>query len=218
MEPPTVFVVDDDNAMRNSLAWLLESVGLRVKTFASATEFLESYTAEQPGCLVVDVRMPGMSGLELQDRLRAHHARLPLIVITGHGDIPMAVRAMKAGAVDFFEKPFNDQVVIERIQQCLEEDRKWREERAGCIAFARRVASLTKREMEVFERVLAGKSNKLIAHELDISCKTVEVHRARMMDKMGADSLAQLVATSVACGLDQPGNGENPDLNAGETR
>lgn len=218
MEPPTVFVVDDDSAMRNSLAWLLESVGLQVKTYASATEFLKTYAADQPGCLVVDVRMPGMSGLELQERLKDHRVQLPMIVITGHGDIPMAVRAMKAGAIDFFEKPFNDQVVIERIQQCLESDRKRREERAECIVFARRVATLTKREMEVFERVLAGKSNKLIAHELEISGKTVEVHRARMMDKLGADSLAQLVATSVSCGLGQPENGENPDRNAGETR
>lgn len=217
MERATVFIVDDDSAMRDSLAWLLESVGLQVQTFASAAEFLDAYRPERPGCLVVDVRMPGMSGLELQERLRSDEFRLPLIVITGHGDIPMAVRAMKAGAVDFFEKPFNDQVVIERIQQCLQEDRKRREESAACLEYTERLARLTRREQEVFERVLAGKSNKLIAHELDISCKTVEVHRARMMDKMGASSLAQLVATSVACGI-RPRHGENPDRNAGETR
>ncbi len=194
-----MFVVDDDRAVRSSLSWLLESVGLRVETFASAQEFLDTYDPERAGCLLLDVRMPGMSGLDLQRELHTRRAHLPLIIITGHGDIEMAVRAMKGGANDFLEKPFNDQAVIDRVQQCLEEDQQQRREQSLCREFRERLAGLTPREHEVYERVLQGKPNRVIAEELAISGKTVEVHRARMMDKMHAASLAQLVSLSVAC-------------------
>lgn len=200
-EDATVFVVDDDGAMRSSLSWLLESVGLRVETFASAQDFLADYDPERTGCLLLDVRMPGMSGLDLQRELGRRRAHLPLIIITGHGDIGMAVRAMKAGAADFLEKPFNDQVVIDRVQRCIDEDRRRRSEQSACTEFRERLAALTPREHEVYERVLQGKPNRIIAEELSISGKTVEVHRARMMEKMQAESLAQLVSLSVACGV-----------------
>lgn len=206
MPEATVYVVDDDHAVRNSLSWLLESVGMRVECFASAGAFLEAFQPDLGGCVVLDVRMPGMSGLELQERLAAAPVQVPIIVVTGHGDIAMAVRAMKAGAIDFFEKPFNDQMVIERIQQCLEENQRSRADRTARLAFTERLASLTRRERQVYERVLVGQSNKRIANELGISSKTVEVHRARMMEKMGARSLAQLVAMSVSCRPPSPAN------------
>jgi two-component system response regulator FixJ len=192
-KPATVFVVDDDDAVRTSLRLLLKSVGLPVETFGSAHEFLELFDADRAGCLVLDIRMPGMSGLELQQRLNEMHAIVPIVFITGHGDVPMAVEAMQYGAVDFIQKPFRDQDLIDRINQALEKDR---DNRAGLKerdAIRRRMQQLTPREREVLELVTRGKANKVIAADLAVSQRTVEIHRARAMEKMGASSLAHLV-------------------------
>jgi FixJ family two-component response regulator len=192
-KPATVFVVDDDDAVRTSLRLLLKSVGLPVETFGSAQEFLDAFDAERAGCLVLDIRMPGMSGLELQQRLNEIHAIVPIVFITGHGDVPMAVEAMQHGAVDFIQKPFRDQDLIDRINQALEKDR---DNRAGLRerdAIRRRMQQLTPREREVLDLVTQGKANKVIAGDLNVSQRTVEIHRARVMEKMGASSLAHLV-------------------------
>jgi two-component system, LuxR family, response regulator FixJ len=192
-KPATVFVVDDDDAVRTSLRLLLKSVGLPVETFGSAQEFLDSFDADRAGCLVLDIRMPGMSGLELQQKLNEMHAIVPIVFITGHGDVPMAVEAMQHGAVDFIQKPFRDQDLIDRINQALERDR---ENRAGLKerdAIRRRMEQLTPREREVLALVTQGKANKVIAGDLNVSQRTVEIHRARVMEKMGASSLAHLV-------------------------
>jgi two-component system, LuxR family, response regulator FixJ len=192
-KPATIFVVDDDDAVRTSLRLLLKSVGLPVETFGAAQEFLDAFDAERAGCLVLDIRMPGMSGLELQQRLNEMHAIIPIVFITGHGDVPMAVEAMQHGAVDFIQKPFRDQDLIDRINQALEKDR---ENRAGLRerdAIRHRMQQLTPREREVLELVTKGKANKVIAGDLNVSQRTVEIHRARVMEKMGASSLAHLV-------------------------
>lgn len=201
-KPATVFVVDDDEAVRTSLRLLLKSVGLPVETCASAQEFLDRFDADRPGCLVLDIRMPGMSGLELQERLNAMHAMIPVVFITGHGDVPMAVEAMQHGAVDFIQKPFRDQDLLDRINQALEKDR---ENRAGLHArdtIRARIAELTPREREVLDLVTAGKANKVIAGDLNVSQRTVEIHRARVMEKMEASSLAHLVRMVIAAGDD----------------
>jgi RNA polymerase sigma factor (sigma-70 family) len=190
---PTVFVVDDDQAMRSSLKWLIESVGMRVETYGSAQEFLSHYYPGRAGCLLLDVRMPGMSGLDLQDHLTRASIRVPVIIITGHGDVPMATRAMKAGAVDFIEKPFNDEVLLDSIRNALLADAQQRAFQAERAEVATRLAHLTPREYEVMEMVAAGMSNKQIALDLGVSAKTVEAHRARVMEKMAAGSLADLV-------------------------
>jgi two-component system, LuxR family, response regulator FixJ len=190
---PTVIVVDDDDAVRTSLRLLLKSVGLPVETHGSAHEFLAAFDADRPGCLVLDIRMPGMSGLELQAKLDEEHAIVPIVFITGHGDVPMAVEAMQHGAVDFIQKPFRDQDLIDRINQALDKDKANRDalrERDGIL---RRMAQLTPREREVLDLVTVGKANKVIAGDLDVSQRTVEIHRARVMEKMGASSLAHLV-------------------------
>jgi two-component system response regulator FixJ len=200
----TVFVVDDDEAVRTSLKLLLRSVGLPVETAASAQEFLDRFDAERPGCLVLDIRMPGLSGLELQERLNAMHAMIPVVFITGHGDVPMAVEAMQHGAVDFIQKPFRDQDLLDRINQALEKDR---DNRAGLRerdSIRAHIADLTPREKEVLDLVTAGKANKVIAGDLDVSQRTVEIHRARVMEKMGASSLAHLVRMVIAAGEDTP--------------
>ncbi len=197
----TIYVVDDDQAVRESLCWLLESVDLPVVTYASAQEFLADYNPEMGGCLILDVRMPGMSGLELQNKLIEIECTLPILIITGHGDVPMAVRALKNGAVDFIEKPFNDQKLLERIQHCLDQDRAQREARYMERVMRERYEQLTPREQEVLTRVVAGKLNKVIADELGISSKTVEAHRANIMEKMHASSLAELVTMCVTVGL-----------------
>jgi FixJ family two-component response regulator len=196
----TVFVVDDDETMRGSLRWLLESLKLNVETYASAHEFLSAYNPVQPGCLVLDVRMPAISGLQLHEILRLRQIHIPVILITGHGDISMAVHAMKAGAFDFIEKPFHDQALLERIQQGLAMDTRQRREAAERGKTIERLSSLTPREGEVLEGVISGKSNKLIATELNISTKTVEVHRAHVMEKMSVDSVAELTALCLASG------------------
>jgi two-component system response regulator FixJ len=190
---PTVFVVDDDEGVRNSLRFLLKSVGLTTRTLPSASEFLATYKPSQPGCLVLDVRMPGMSGLELQQQLNLRGATIPLIFITGHGDVPMAVEAMQHGAFDFLQKPFRDQDLIDRIQRALERDVRSRTSLAQHEKIRQRMASLTPREQEVLTLMTQGKPNKVMAAELGVSQRTVEIHRARVMEKSGAASLAQLV-------------------------
>jgi FixJ family two-component response regulator len=188
-----IFVVDDDEALRDSLVWLLESSGYRVVAFESAERFLAAYQPSMTGCLVLDVRMPGMSGLELFEELRRRRSTLPVIFITGHGDVPMAVSAVKKGAVDFIEKPFGDRDMLGLIEQCLAAEQESRDKRRLEAETAKRLAHLTQREREVLELIIAGKLNKQIADVLGISIKTVEVHRARVMEKMGAHSLAELV-------------------------
>ena len=196
----TVFVVDDDAAIRDSLRWLVESIGLSVRTFENAAAFLDAYSPDQPGCLVVDVRMPGMSGLELQEQLNARGITLPVIVISGHADVPMAVRAMKGGAVDFLQKPFDDQVLIERINNAIGRDRRARQDGLRQTDLASLFERLTPREREVMELVVSGKANKQIAAILDRSEKTVEHHRAHVMRKMEAGSLAELVKLRIEYG------------------
>jgi FixJ family two-component response regulator len=191
--PATVFVVDDDEAVRDSLALLLRSVELAVATFISANEFLDSYDPAAPGCLILDVRLPGMSGLELQQRLADDGADLPIVFITGHGDVPMAVRAMRRGAVDFLQKPFSDQELLDRVQQALAEQSQRRQQSESKAEIAQRIRSLTPREHEVMELIVEGLANKVIANRLGTSQRTVEVHRANVMRKMQADSVARLV-------------------------
>lgn len=191
--PPTVFVVDDDQGVRNSLRFLLKSSGLATRTLPAASEFLAVYKSSQPGCLILDVRMPGMNGIQLQQQLNLRGATIPVIFITGHGDVPMAVEAMQHGAFDFLQKPFRDQDLIDRIQRALERDAKTRATLAQHAAMRARLASLTPREREVMMLMTRGKLNKVIAAELGVSQRTVEIHRARVMEKSGVDSLAQLV-------------------------
>jgi two-component system response regulator FixJ len=191
--PPVVYIVDDDEAVRGSLRLLLKSVGLTPNALGSAREFLSKYDPAQPGCLVLDVRMPEMSGLELQEQLNLQGAIIPVIFITGHGDVPMAVEAMQAGAFDFLQKPFRDQDLIDRIQRALEKDRANRAALTERTVIRERLESLTPREREVLTMVTAGKANKVMARDLGVSQRTVEIHRARVMEKMGASSLAQLV-------------------------
>ena len=193
---PTVFVVDDDSEVRDTLQWLVESVGLNIETFASAQEFLNAYDPKRPGCLVTDVRMPGMSGIELQAKLMAEEVTLPIIIVSGYADVPTAVRSMKGGAIDFVEKPFNEQMMLERIQLSILEDARLRQKRAQRERAQARLQSLTPREHQVMDLVILGRSNKEIARELDISPKTVEVHRSHVMAKMEAHSLAELVVIS----------------------
>jgi two-component system, LuxR family, response regulator FixJ len=190
---PTIFIVDDDAAVRDALKLLLRSVGQAVETYGSAQEFLDAHGEDRPGCLVLDIRMPGMSGLELQQKLNEKHSILPIIFITGHGDVPMAVEAMQAGAVDFIQKPFRDQDLIDRINQALEKDSANRAALGERNDIRRRLDTLTPREREVLELVVHGKANKVIAGDLKLSQRTVEIHRARVMEKMQASSLAHLV-------------------------
>jgi RNA polymerase sigma factor (sigma-70 family) len=201
---PVVFIVDDDASVRKGLERLVRSVGLRGKTFASAPEFLQCAASDSPSCLVLDVRMPGVSGLALQESLAAAGHRIPIIFITGHGDITMSVRAMKAGAVDFLPKPFNDQDLLESIQEAIARDRQAREVRAALQAIQQRADLLTPREREVLGLVVAGLLNKQIAAELGMSEKTVKVHRAQVMQKMQVSSLAQLVLLAQKVGMTAP--------------
>jgi len=191
--PPTVFIVDDDESVRGSLRFLLRAAGLESRAFGSAPEFLSAYDPAQPGCLVLDVRMPGMSGLELQQELNLRGAVIPVIFITGHGDIPMAVEAMQHGAHDFLQKPFRDEDLIERVRRALAKDSKARAALEEHKAIRARLETLTPREREVLGLMARGKPNKIMAHELGVSQRTVEIHRARVMEKSGASSLAELV-------------------------
>ncbi len=197
MSEPTVFIVDDDLAVARSLRWLIESVQIKVETFASAQAFLDGYDAAKPGCLVLDVRMPGMSGIELQERLTAQRIRVPIIFITGHGDVQMAVRAVQAGAFDFIEKPFNDQDLLDRMQRAISFDAERRGRDSQRAQLSALIASLTPREREVMDLVVEGMSNKAVANTLGLSAKTVEVHRAKVMEKMNARSVSDLVKMSM---------------------
>jgi FixJ family two-component response regulator len=189
----TVFIVDDDDAVRSSLRLLLKSVGLSAVAYPSARDFLSAWNPDQPSCLVLDVRMPGMSGLELQEELNRRGAIVPVIFITGHGDIPMAVEAMQHGAFDFLQKPFRDQDLIDRIQKAITRDAENRAQLLEKDRIRARYESLTPREREVLALVTSGKANKVMAGDLGVSQRTVEIHRARVMEKMEAASLAQLV-------------------------
>ena len=190
----TVFVVDDDADLLKSLGWLLESAGFRVKSFSAAQEFLADYHPDDPGCLLLDVRMPdGLSGLQLQEELTRRGTPPPIIVMTGHAKVPMAVRALKGGAVDFLQKPFSEEVLLDRVRRAIDLDRRTRQVRIECTKFADLISHLTPREREVMELVIAGKPNKIIASDLAISAKTVEIHRGRVMRKLKVDSVAELV-------------------------
>ena len=190
---PTVFVIDDDQAMRRSMKWLVESVGLQAEVFESAAGFLEAYDPQRPGCVVIDVRMPNMGGLELQERLAQLGCSLPVIVMTAFGDVPTAVKAMKHGALDFVEKPFNDQQMLDTINNAIASNLETRRLQASRQAVETTLERLTPREKEVLRLVVLGMSNKHVARQLGIVPKTVEAHRAQVMEKMQADSLADLV-------------------------
>ena len=190
---PLVYVVDDDDAVRDSLLLLLRSIGINGRAFATAGDFLNAYDPKQHSCLITDIRMPGMSGLDLQRELKDRGAPIPVILITGHGDVPMAVDAMKEGALDFIEKPFRDQDLLDRVQQALTWDEEHRSKNLEALSIQERIATLTPRETEVMELVVQGCANKVIAQDLGVSQRTVEIHRARVMEKMGMRSLAALV-------------------------
>jgi FixJ family two-component response regulator len=192
---PTVFIIDDDPAVRDAIRLLLRTDGLTVAVFASAAAFLASPAVQQPGCLVLDVRMPGMSGLDLQKQLRARGCHTPILFITGHGDVPMAIRAMKGGAFDFLEKPFQGETLLQRVREALALDAQQRGRQARRAEAAARLALLSPREREVLDRVAAGQYNKVIAFELGISLSTVEIHRKRVMEKLEAESLSDLIQT-----------------------
>ncbi len=202
IQEPTVFVVDDDPATRDSLSLLLESAGFPAECYNHARGFLEGYRPHRSGCLVLDIRMPEMSGLELQEALVARGFNIPIIFITGHGDVPMSVKAMKRGAVDFLEKPFDDETLISCVRQALAQDARTRRIEAQNSTVAVRFSRLTEREQEVMGLVVAGRSNKEIAQKLQCSHRTVEVHRSRLMAKMEAHTLPELVSMAAVCGLD----------------
>lgn len=190
---PIVYIVDDDDGMRRALTVLMTTVGYQPVAFARPSEFLAKYDPNQPSCLVLDVRMPEMSGLEVQQQLNRSGSMLPVILVTGHGDIPMAVQAMKDGAFDFLQKPFRDQDLIDRINAALKQDAQNRESVDRLADLRQRAESLTPREREVMGHVVDGKANKVIAIDLGLSERTVEIHRANVMEKMGARSVAHLV-------------------------
>ena len=190
---PIVYLVDDDEAVRDALGMLFKSIGVEHEAFASALDFLQHYDTRRQSCLVADIRMPGLSGLELQQRLNEQRSEIPIIFITGHGDVPMAVTAMKSGAVDFLQKPFRDQDLIDRIHKALDRDGDVRKGRAEREEIRARLALLTPREREVMERVARGQANKVIAMDLGVSQRTVELHRARVMKKLRLRSVAELV-------------------------
>jgi two-component system response regulator FixJ len=195
---PRVYIVEDDDAVRDSLQLVLESVGHAVTTFASANAFLEAYDADMAGCLVLDIRMPGMNGMELQRKLNERNSILPIIFVTGHGDVPMAVEAMQQGAVDFVQKPYREQELLEKITNAFALDKGNRESLQQRQVIAARLQSLTPRELDVLRLMVEGKANKVIAIDLDISQRTVEIHRARVMEKLEAHSLAHLVRMVMA--------------------
>jgi two-component system, LuxR family, response regulator FixJ len=197
-EAPLVHVVDDDEAVRDSLSLLLESAGLSVRTYDSATTFLTALPNLAAGCVLTDVRMPGLDGLELQRRLTQLGVRLPVIVMTGHGDVPIAVEALKAGASDFIEKPFDDAQLLAAISSALAASQRKLDDESAVAQIAARITSLTPREREVLDRLVAGQPNKTIAYDLGSSPRTVEVHRARVMEKMGVRSLPELVRMAIA--------------------
>ena len=198
---PTVFIVDDDESVRKSLARLITSVGLKVEMFSSATDFLKREPYDGPACLVLDVRMPGLSGLDLQAELSKADHMPSIVFISGHGNIPMSVQAVKAGAIDFIEKPFDEQTLLDAVHLAIQKDRRAKTEQTKLREIHERVESLTPREREVFALVVTGMLNKQIAFEMGISEKTIKVHRARVMQKMQAASLADLVRLAEKAGL-----------------
>ena len=193
LEPQaTVFVVDDELVVRDSLRWLIESVGLSVQTFSSASEFLDAYNSTMAGCVILDVRMPGISGLELQETLRERGDTIPIIVVTGYADVPMAVRAMKSGATEFLQKPYSDQRLLDVVQQAIDDDAKYRQKNGHLKELRQQLASLTPREAEILALVADGLASREIGEQLDISQKTVETHRTNMMKKMNVGNVARL--------------------------
>lgn len=200
MTEATVFVVDDDGSTRELLAWLMQRHGLRAEVFPDARSFLEGYKAEMPGCLVVDLNMPGMNGLDLQQYLKENGVLLPVIFLSGRADVPKAVRAVKEGAIDFIEKPFDYRRVVALVQDCLRRDAEARAKRETRRLCSARLAQLTQREREVLELVVAGRLNREIAEKLGISVKTVEAHRAKIMEKLEVSSVAELVQATLAAG------------------
>ena len=207
LDEPLVYLVDDDEAVRDALGLLLKSVGLQSRLYASALEFIEDYDPARHACLVADIRMPGLSGLELQQRLNEQHAEIPIIFITGHGDVPMAVNAMKSGATDFIQKPFRDQDLLDRINKALQQDKERRVSGAQTRVIRDRLKLLTPRELEVMQRVVRGQANKVIAMDLGVSQRTVELHRARVMRKLKMRSLAELVQAVSSLGDDRAVSG-----------
>ena len=204
--PPSVYIVDDDEAVRSSVRFLIRSVGLPAQVYASAQEFLAGYDRRDPGCLLLDVRMPGMSGLDLQQELNRRGATIPVVFITGHGDVPMAVEAMQQGAFDFLQKPFRDQDLLDRVQRALARDAETRARLAARAEIRAHLATLTPRETEVMQLITRGKANKVVGAELGVSQRTVEIHRAHVMEKMRAGSLAELVRMV----LDSADSTQNP--------
>jgi two-component system response regulator FixJ len=196
----SVYVIDDDEAVRDSLSFLLETAGFGVKTFESGVRFLESFSGQETGCIVTDVRMPGLSGLELATRLRDLGSQLPIIIMTGHGDVPMAVEAMRAGAHDFIEKPFDDQAMITSIESALARAAQAHGGDSNRAQAQQKIASLSPREQQVLGGLVEGKANKVIARDLGISPRTVEIYRANVMTKMGAENLSELVRMAIAAG------------------
>ena len=198
---PTAYVVDDDDSIRELWRWLMQSNGIAVQTFDSAAAFIEAYRRGAPGCLVLDVRLPGMSGPELQDHLRREGIGIPIVFMSAHGDVRTAVNAMKGGAVDFIQKPFDYREALAIVRRAFERDVQERERQARRAQLAERLAALTERERGVLQRMIEGKANKVIAAELDISVKTVEAHRAKVMEKMAVDSVAELVQRIIGFSL-----------------
>lgn len=203
-QEPVIHIVEDDASLRLALESLFRSVGHRTQSFASATAFLETFSPEQPGCLVLDVRLPGISGLDFQARMEGLGVKLPVVLMSGHGDIPMSVRGMKAGAVDFLTKPFRDQDMLDAANEALERDRRRRSADAGAAQVRERFATLSPREQEVMALVSTGRLNKQVAGDLNISEITVKIHRGAAMRKMGARTLADLVRMADALGLSAP--------------
>lgn len=197
----TVFIVDDDQEVRNALQLLMESVGLQSETFSSAQNFLDQFDINRSGCIIVDVRMPGMSGLDLQAQLASEKLHPPIIIITGHGDVPMAVRAVQAGAIDFIEKPFNNQAMLDSVHRAIEKDSQQRGEVSRLLDIEAHYNDLTPREKEVFQYVVEGKRNKVIAIEMGVSQSTVEAHRAKVMEKMAAATLSDLMRMALLLDL-----------------
>ena len=202
MTEPVVYVVDDDEALRCAIAWLLATVELKVDAFGSGQAFLDRFAEDDaPGCIVLDVRMPGMGGIEVQQELKARDCPLPVIMLTGHGDAPMAARAIKDGAFDFIEKPFNNQVFLDIVQKAIHASEALIQARRRRDEIERRLQSLSERERQVFHLILRGKSNLEMAVELEISRRTIEVHRAKLMEKMAAGSIAELMRAAFAVNL-----------------
>jgi two-component system response regulator FixJ len=201
-QEPVVCIVDDDEAVRDSLQVLLESMGYAVRAFESGVAFLEDCATLEAGCVLLDVRMPQMSGLEVQQRLQTERPDLPVVIVTGHGDVTMAVQAMRVGAIDFIEKPFNDDILLASVQNALSLAEQAQQKDEVKAAIQRSIDRLTPREREVFDQLIIGHANKVVARVLDCSPRTVEIHRARIMEKMAATSVAQLVRMALAAGIE----------------